>query len=615
MLTIIELALFVPFFLVLTIFAIVYLINGYKRDFGNSLISLAATLITIGVSLLLAKLISRVVSGPIVSLLQPMVTNILSEFGTLGISLVEAVIEVFLAFFLFELFFVIGIAVLKTVGKNIKSSKLDKLNPGKDGTRIAGMGIRAIDAVLVTMMLLLPLYGGIAMAAPPAAAIARMGENIVAPQEQNDIPLEQFEVDEPSDDMLQQAGDFPLAKIDVKVQSAVVLKQRGGFATSQLEAAEPSISDMVEAVANHPVLAPYKYGPGSWIFSSLSNFSMNGKSMDIAAAINSLTGMLDRVLVCWEAIAVEDAEATVDAAEDLLEFTREEVIYQEWSYDIVMALLGEVDDFVESNSLELYGEEEELLELYEQLRPLLDMTFDEYTENAEGVLDFAVWLVEMYGKYGNEALSPEGPVRQDKELYVRLGEVLNQSEQAVGLKRIALLKYAEAMFDTLPDSTDPNYAEYYNARKDAPNTAAMFINEYFGDGIVPKKLRVDEAGVFLAMLDCGGSLDVAEIFVRHPSFGADAVLKAMDENLYINGSSEEIGQQLVSSDKADATYKALDKMLKDCEKKTYNEAVTFGDDVFYYLVKELGLEDIYGYVYTDDTDVDVVESESESVSI
>lgn len=581
-LAIVQYGMFVPFVFVLLLFGIIYLMNGYKKDLGNSLISLVATILTTVVSLLLAKGVGLLVSKPLLALLPAEVSEVLAELGpfsSFGESFIKGGIEVVVSFLLFGFFFLVCLAIFKTVGKKISWEKLENLNSGETGTRLAGLGIRGIDAVLVTIMLLLPLYGTIAMVAPPVATIIEMSESFAAPQARS-VSYEEYEEPE-----------------------------------YEANGEEVEIIDLVEIVANHPVLAPYKYGPGDWVYSGLSSFSMNGKTVDIASAADSLEGLLDRVQVCLDAFEAQDADALVVALQDAISYTRDEVIHQRWSYNMVMAFVGEMDGIVAEFAGE-FQEEAEMLEFYEQAKPLLNMTFEEYTYNAEGILDFAEWALNTYGKYINTPPTDEEFEPMAMDLYAHIGDLLNYSEQAVGLKRIILQMYAETMFEVLPDANNPEYADYYAARKDLPNSGAAFINKYFGDGIVPQENRVAETIAFISLINCQNPLDIAEAFTRHPSFGADAVLYAMDEYLYIN-SYPSLGKQLAESSKAEKTYKKFDNMLKECEEQDLNDGQYFSDRVYSYLAYELGFEDYDLYqvggmgeiYYSDSYDTGYYESE------
>lgn len=590
-LTIIQIALFVPFFLLLTIFAIVYLINGYKKDLGRSILSLAATIVAIGISLLLAKLLGWALSPAIISLLPAGLTESLSEFGALATDFIQGAIEIALSFLLFGLFFIISLAVLKGVGKKIHWDKLENLNTGKKGTRLGGMGLRAIDAVLVSIMLLLPLYGTIATVAPPAATLMQLSESMTSSGQSDHSAVNPLGSDRVQAPKVQSTGvSFSAAVVPLSAGIASPNRQPDN-SPDPSHPGEISISDILEAVANHPVLTPYKYGPGAWVYSELSSFSMNGKTVEVSTVANSLDGMLDRLQTFRTAIESRDEQAALNAIQELITFTRNEVINQRWSYNMVMAFVGEIDTLMEQIATELDGEDK-LMEMYERVRPLLDMSFEEYTNNAEGLLDFAGWLIETYGKYGEGAFTDDDEANVKKELYLRLGNLLNHSKQATALKQIVLQMYAQTIFDVLPNAKDPNYADYYAGRKDLPNSGTAFVNKYFGDGIVPEKDRLAEASAFFSLLRTHNALDTAEVFVRYPLFGADAVLDTMDEYLYIRGGTGQLGMQLSASDKAAEAYEALDRMLRAYENVPYDQPLTFSDAVHDYIIEELGLSNI-----------------------
>lgn len=536
-LTIVKLALFLPFALMLTIFAIIYLINGYRKNLGRSLISLGATAAAVIASLLLAKGISWIAAPLLAKAVPAELLSNFAELGSFADGLVQGAIEVVLSFLLFGLFFIISLAVLKSLGKKIS---WDGLNADTVGSRLAGMGVRAVDAVLVTVMLLLPLYGTIAMVAPPAAALARISADTAQPQ------------------------------------------QRGNASPDAPEAEENEELMILEAVADHPALIPYKFGPGSWVYSGLSSFSMNGKSVDVNAAAQSLEGLLDRVQVVQAAVETEDEQVILDAVQEVIDYTRKNVIHQRWSYNMVMALVGELDAQVELHAEEL-AEEEEVQAMYDQLRPLLDMSFEEYKQNGEALLGFADWLLSVYDQYSDiDDVAKAEQLMQ--ELYTRIGDLLNCSEQATGLKRILLQQAAQKMFDTMPDLDDPSAADYYAARGDLPNTAAAFIGAYYGDGIVAEKDRFAEAVAFLNLTEATDAWDAAESFVRHPLFGADAVLDTFDENLYIYGNESIPCPELAQRKDL---IKKLDKMLRECEKASAITAPSFRDEAYSLLLSEL----------------------------
>lgn len=601
-LNIIQIALLLPFLCVLATLGIIYLVNGYKKDLGRSLVSFAATVVAIGVSLLFAKLISAAVAGKIMSFLPEDAVESLSEIGTLGNTLVQAAVEIVLSFVLFGLIFVIILAILKAVGKKISLGKIEELNTGKSGTRLAGMGIRGIDAILVSVMLLLPLYGTIATVVPPAATLMHITENFpsssdgdvdYAPEEHGSDSAEQTRDDTVSIAIPQKSSIY---SSNVFAGKAAVVPAINFAAAIGSSTATPEPAEILDTIANHPVLLPYKYGPGSWVYSDLSSVSMNGSVVDICASINSLDGVLSKIEACIYAVEQQDISGTAVAVQDLIEYLRSEVIYQRWSYNMVMAIIGELDASIES-SIEMIEGEEELSEVYGQIRPLLDLTFEEYTHNADGVLEFVSWgvnwFIEAYGKYDLDAgLPDEEKIALINEACVRLGDLLNHSEQTRCLKRIVFSMLADTMFDTLPDPNDPANADYYSARKNVPNSGVEFVNKYLSDSASSEEEFYADGVMFMLMMSDPYALGAAAVFAYHPSFGADAVLEAMDEHLYINGiDMQYISEKLAESDNAEEIYRELDNKLRACENAPALQLLEFSNEVFSYLAQELDLVD------------------------
>ena len=555
LLSFVPIAIVVPFLLVLLVCGIAYLVDGYKKDLVRSVISLVATAIAVVISLLVAKLIAWAGAGSLVNALPVEVTEALAMLGTLGESLARGAFEVALSFVLFGLVFSIVLAILKAIANKIPLGKLEKLNSGEAGTRIAGLCIRGIDAVVVTIMLLLPLYGTVAMVAPPAATVVRLANNATLAAQSIELADDEY-------------AEYPVEQTDDEMDALVTV---------------------LEDVASSPILIPYKYGPGAWVYSGLSSFHMNGRSVDISSAVNSMSGMIERVQICMGAIESENPQAAVVAVQDLIEFTRSEVINQQWSYEMVMAFVAEADKMIAQQGSGAL-EDAELNAMYAQIRPLLDMSFEEYTHNAEAILEFVGWGVEVYGKYGESTPPEEELAAVEKELFTRIGDLLNHSEQTIGLKRVLLQMAADRMFDTLPDIENPEYFDYYVARGDLPNSSVEFINKYFGDGIVAADQRYVEGALLIFLLDNPDALSAAELFVRHPLFGADAVLDTMDEYLYINGSEGGMGHQLSELDGASYYYDYLDSLLRSCADYTPNQSLTFSNTVYWYLSEDLGLE-------------------------
>ena len=64
--------------------------------------------------------------------------------------------------------------------------------------------------------------------------------------------------------------------------------------------------DVMKTIESHPVLIPYTYGPGDWVYSGLSSFSMNGNTVDISRAAEVMGGLTQRFFAFMETIETND---------------------------------------------------------------------------------------------------------------------------------------------------------------------------------------------------------------------------------------------------------------------------------------------------------------------
>lgn len=604
----IQIALFIPFLLTLLVFGATYLTAGYKRDLGQALVSLIATVLSVVLSLLLAQGIAWAVSEPIVSALPADLTSALSELGTIGTTVVKGVIEVVLSFLLFGLFFTISLAVFKILGKKLHLKVLDKISTGKAGTRIAGLGIRGIDALIVTIMFLLPLYGTIATVAPTVASVVNLSMNSAfLGQENNEMnygsDYNQPSYDEYFDDFDQQ----PFVEGDGSLLSPQSYSPKQGYSfanTSTLGVVnngqpafdENELVGIINGVAEHPVLIAYKNGPGAWVYSSLSSFSINGNTVDFASAANSISGLLDKIEICVMAYETGDENEILASVEELIEYAKNDVINQRWSYEMFLAFVSEADSLVYSIDTDL-AEDEQFVALFNELESiLLSMTYEDYTKNVEGALGLVEWCVEKLGEFVNKEPSEEEIKEAEAELTVQIGKILNMSEQAVSVKKIVLQIYAEMMYSYLPDSSDPAYEDFHASRKDAPASAEEFIDKYFGDGYLKGEDQAKEASVIFALFNDTSIYRIAEAFARHPSFGADAVIEAMGNELFCYSDIQDFGYQLSMRDDKEEICKELTKIFKECENKSYDEMYTLEMDIYTYIDENTDMETLYEIV-------------------
>ena len=391
--SLLQVGLYLPYALFLLIFLIVFLIRGYKRGLVRSACSLGATALSAGISLLIAKGLGWLLAGPILNALPEEVTAELASMGTLVQGLLQGLMEVVAALVLFGLCFPVLLIVCKSVTRIILDRKSDEEQEFSAGSRLGGMAIRLVDAALVTVLLLLPLYGTLATAIPPVTAALRISESMEAMETE-----ESFYSDES-----QQADN------------AAVL-------------------DMMDAIADHPTLLPYRYGPGAWVYSALSSFSMNGNPVDLSAIAASMEGLSTRFQDWQTAAQSEDPQAVMDATQELIRYTRDEVVGERWSYNLLMGVVSEMEKEA-TEQLEGTEHGEEILNMYEQVKPLTHMSYEDYKDNAEQLLDFGSYYIDRMEKLQKgEEITEEDML----ELQERTEELFNGSEQLSSLSSLIL---------------------------------------------------------------------------------------------------------------------------------------------------------------------------------
>ncbi len=378
----ISIGLYVPFALLLTIFGIVYLIAGYKKGAGCSLLSLAATVVAVLISLALTKGLAVLLASPVTALLPK---DLVSQVPSIAQGFIRGGVEILLSYVLFWMLFIVALVVLKNLAKRPSlEAKLQKCNANTGVSRAVGALIRGADALLVVLMLLLPLYGGIATTIPTAKALVQL------------------------------------------------------MAMTNEDATTEETMDILKAMADHPVVALYRYGPGGWVNGCLTSFTINGNTTNVAAAAEGVTGLLERTGTLKEAVNNKDKQAALDASKDLVDYARDNVVNERWFYSLVMTTADDLQKQVES---QVDGADR-----YAAVGDLLDMPMEDFQANADIVLDFTSDYLDIYSNCDDLSDLNSAEVKDDLEdLYTDLQE---QNPQAQGIADIVL----GDMLGLLPDN-------------------------------------------------------------------------------------------------------------------------------------------------------------------
>lgn len=268
----------IPFGIVFLISALVFCRTGYKRGLWRSLISLGATAVSACVSLLLAGLPAQPIAKALVAALeQRREPGELEAFRPLLVGIVKSL----LALIVFSVLLFITAIIAKVLAD--KYLKKYCMTDRKE-LRWGGLGVRLIDALLYTQLLLLPLYGTV-------------------------------------------AAYFPAVNT---VMTAAAQTQQEETAQQMLE--------LVDTAANHPVTRLSAVSPVSLVYRSLSTIRTEHGNLDITAAARSVSGTMERI----QALEASLQSGTPDPAliQEFLHYLRSDVVEQEWFYTACMELVG-----------------------------------------------------------------------------------------------------------------------------------------------------------------------------------------------------------------------------------------------------------------------------------
>lgn len=280
-----DLLLYVPFVLVILITGIIYLITGYKRGLWRSLLSLGATVTAAGCALLFSNLLSSLISTPLMNLIPKDTFSDLQVLSGVAQEMVHGLLQVVAALVLFFVFLVIFLIVFKILANNICRSKL---TTDKKTFKWAGFGVRVLDTLLVTILVLLPLYGTLSTSISPAKHLAHM--------------------------------------------------------TSHEE--DPLVVTLTE-IEDHPLIQLYQFGFTRWITGSLTNFNVGNATVNVTEMAETLDGTLERlnnVINCTP-------ENRKEACQELNEYLKDHVLEEDWFFEVVSSASEDIKTQLLENDL------------------------------------------------------------------------------------------------------------------------------------------------------------------------------------------------------------------------------------------------------------------------
>lgn len=425
--SVINIGLAVPFLVLLAILSIVFLRTGYKNGLWRSLVSLGATLVALVVSMLLGKLFGGIFGETAFKFLSRAAG--VGADSALEASILRAGLQLLMTLVFYGLFLLISVPVLKALAKRLRWSKLSR-EPGNDHiSRFAGLGIRALDAILVTILLLLPIYGSLASLVPAVNRLAAMS-----------------------------AGPN-----------------------------HPTVQ-LLTIVEEHPMVALYRSAPVSAVYQGIAGVKVGEASLDVVEVTDTMEGVVSRL----EALDSLEGEERFAAAAELMGYLQENVIEEEWAYQMLQELLQELKTSPEPMDQQMYT--------------LMNMSQEQFQDNGTAILEFMEYalnnnFVEFY-RTDDYSLLPA-------DFYQRVGELINHSDKAVALKKLMMAESASLLFldyDTMNGEL-------------AMAKAYSFVERYVPSRPTEAALQAQEGEMFLRMYCSGRDGDILAAFALHPNIG------------------------------------------------------------------------------------------------
>ena len=383
--SIISVILWVPFILIFVIAALIFCISGYKKGLWRALISLGITILSAVLSFFLSKIIAgnvaygvvQTVEGILQGMNNPSMAAAMAVLKTLLPSLIQAILAV--AFFA-VIFFVLTF-ILKLIGNAIKRDALQVENVG---LKWGGLGVRLVDAILYTVLLLLPLYGTLGTYAPT-------------------------------------------------IQTVVGLA--GGEDAEFLKA-------YLSEITNHPMVGATNNSIIGDIYGGLMDSSgTTNPDGSTNVNVNEVVDAMDTTLVKFEALqTATNEEEFKDACLDLVTHLKDNVIEADWSYDIINETTTVLKDEIVNNMQDASPEE---IKQVETVVEMLDMTKEEFQENGVVMLDFVEYALTNNVMESLE--SGDMSALQNEEFYEEAATLLNATEKTNEIKKYLITETVSTM--------------------------------------------------------------------------------------------------------------------------------------------------------------------------
>ena len=178
--SLLSLIVWIPFLLIAVGCGIGFALLGFKRGTPRALISVAATLLSAVLAIVIARLVSSLPASFVETTVVNMIGNDYAHLltGEHMTALIAGVASALSALILFVPIFFLLSLLIKLVSSAVLNNVLPQ--PEKLGSRLGGMAISIVDAIVLAFLLLLPLYGTIGLADEVLDSVSTVSEELAA---------------------------------------------------------------------------------------------------------------------------------------------------------------------------------------------------------------------------------------------------------------------------------------------------------------------------------------------------------------------------------------------------------------------------------------------------
>ena len=379
---VVNIILWVPFITVFLVSALVFCISGYKKGLWHALISFGITIASAVISFFLSKFIAGMVAVGIVTIIEEALPAGDPMAGVVKI-LLPSLVQAVLAVAFFSVIFFVLTLIAKIVGNIVTKGKF---LVEEKAYKWGGLGVRVVDAIIYTVLLLLPFYGTIGTYAPTMQ---------------------------------------------------IVLNLAGGEETA-------IISEYLGAISNHPMVGMSSNGVFGGVYGGLMDASgTTNPDGSVNVNVGEVIDVMDKTMVKFEALSSATTDEEFEkACLELVTHLKDNVIDADWSYDLMHETTVLLKDEIVNSMQDAPAEE---IKTIETVVGMLDMTKEEFRENGEIILDFMEYA--LTNNLMDSLETGDKTALKNEEFYQETATFLNATEQMTDIKKYLISETVTGVFD------------------------------------------------------------------------------------------------------------------------------------------------------------------------